>query len=278
MNGVGKDEQDRVRNLVDHAAEVTGAALAGAAGVGLGYALTGPSGAAAGAAFGGAAGSMAVQMLEDMAHGALDFTYRMLGRREKVRVGAIVVYCYEKFQENINEGRQPRQDGFFDDAPNERSADKEVFEGIMLAAQREPQEQKLRFFGNLVANIAFHSEIDRARANYLVALAENLSYRQLCLLRVFALNEARAVSLRTSDFRDELPLQDEDVVILQEIYSLYNQGLLYPGGKAVLGVINIVPANMFLQGVAATLHNLMELHRLENIDVLRLVALLQQKQ
>lgn len=237
--------------------------MAGAAGAIAGYAVTGPSGAAAGAAFGGAAGPMAVRMLGDMAHGALDFTYRMLGRREKVRVGAVVAYCYEKFQENINEGQQPRQDGFFDDTPNERSADKEVFEGIMLAAQREPQEKKLRFFGNLVANLAFHPEIGRAQANYLIALAESLSHRQLCLLRIFALNNAGVINLRSNDYRDASPLQNEDIVVLQEIYKLYARGLLYPGGKAVLGVLNIVPGNMYLQGAAATLHNLMDLRHIE---------------
>jgi hypothetical protein len=140
--------------------------------MGMGYALGGATGAA-GAPFSVAAGHTARIMLQDMAHSALDFTYRMLGQRERVRVGAVVVYSYEKFQENIKDGQPLRQDGFFVDAFGERPADKEIFEGIMIAAQRERQEKKLRFLGNLVANIAFHPEYDRAHANHLIKIARS---------------------------------------------------------------------------------------------------------
>jgi hypothetical protein len=112
MTSLERTEQSRVRDLVDAGTEVTGSAAASVAGVGIGYALGGPTGAAAGAAFRAVAGPTARIMLQDMAHGALDFTYRMLGQREKVRVGAVVVYCYDKFRDNIDNGMQPWQDGF----------------------------------------------------------------------------------------------------------------------------------------------------------------------
>jgi hypothetical protein len=47
---------------------------------------------------------------------------------------------------------------------------------VLLAAQREHEERKLRFMGNLIANLAFHPEIDRGYANYLIRLAEKLSF------------------------------------------------------------------------------------------------------
>lgn len=173
---------------------------------------------------------MANLMLRDMAHGALDFTYRMLGRREKVRVGAVVVYCYEKFQENINAGQQPRQDGFFDDAPNDRSADKEIFEGVMLVAQREPQEKKLQFLGNLVANLAFDQRIDKAHAQLLVKVAEDVSYRQLCILSLFAQRDLRGIRLRQGDYRIEKggggSFSVEMVGLLQEIHDLCQRQML----------------------------------------------------
>ena len=63
----GEDEQNRIRQLVNHGADVVGMGLANAAGAGVGYALGGPSGAVVGAAFGGATGLGASLMFKDMA-------------------------------------------------------------------------------------------------------------------------------------------------------------------------------------------------------------------
>jgi hypothetical protein len=76
MTSLERAEQSRVRDLINAGAEVTGSAAASVAGLGIGYTLSGPTGAVAGATFGAVAGPTARIMLQDMAHGALDFTYR----------------------------------------------------------------------------------------------------------------------------------------------------------------------------------------------------------
>lgn len=277
MTTPGTNEQDRVRGLVEAGAEVTGQALAGAAGAVAGYSLSGPSGAAAGAAIGGASGPITVRMLEDMAHSALDFTYRMLGRREKVRVGAVVVYCYEKFQENLNEGRQPRQDGFFDDAPNGRSADKEVFEAVMLAAQREPEEKKLRFMGNLVANIAFEPQYDRAHANYLVRVAEDMSYRQLCLLSLFGRKGQLDTAFSQASNQGETTARIELIGLMAEIHNLCERQMLTDpsGNTLVFHVSTITPLELVPANVGASLYRLMELDTIDRQELAPLTRLLQ---
>jgi hypothetical protein len=51
-----------------------------------------------------------------------------------------------------------------------------------MAAQREFEERKIIFLGNLVANIAFDDSITRPLANQLISI----SYRQMCIMSLFA--------------------------------------------------------------------------------------------
>jgi len=62
----------------------------------------------------------------------------------------------------------------------------ELLEGVLLAAQREYEERKVRCYGNLYANIAFEPAIDSVTANSLLREADDLSYMQIQLLALVA--------------------------------------------------------------------------------------------
>jgi hypothetical protein len=94
-----------------------------------------------------------------------------------------------KIKEKIEKGENIREDNFFSKDPSNRSSFEEITEGVLLSAQKEHEEKKVRFLGNLIANISFNSSINRADANLYVNLAEALSYRQYCLLALLALEE-----------------------------------------------------------------------------------------
>ena len=79
----------------------------------------------------------------------------------------------------------------------------EIAEGMLLAARNEYEEKKLPFFGNLLANIAFDPTIDREQANLLIKIGENVTFRQMCILSVFADHDRfdfGRISLRSSGF------------------------------------------------------------------------------
>src|SRR5919112_1268910 len=251
-----RDNDEQIRDLIETGTDITGGAVGAAAGLLIG----GPAGAIAG----GASGPAAARALRYLAS---EFTHRVLGQREEARVGAVLEFAAEKIQQNIEQGQQVRQDGFFEEELGERSPAEEVFEGVILAAQREPQEKKIRFYGNLVANIAFHSEIDREQGTCLISLGESFSYRQLCLLRLFAVNNK--FRLREKDHREGGLSGAKRIALVQEIYSLTGRGLLSAGSEAVLGVTDIIPGKMSVQGVAATLHSLMELQEISSQDLNR---------
>jgi hypothetical protein len=111
-------------------------------------------------------------------------------------------------QKKLADGLPLRQDNFFQETANDRATADEVVEGIVLAAQREYEERKLQFYGNLIANIAFHSEVNRTQANLFIRQAERMSYRQLCLWSLFVCMDELKI-IRTPRMYPEHPEFEE---------------------------------------------------------------------
>jgi hypothetical protein len=57
---------------------------------------------------------------------------------------------------------------------------------VLITAKRQHEERKVEFMGYLLANVAFHAEIDEHLANWLIRMIDELSWMQLCLLSVVA--------------------------------------------------------------------------------------------
>lgn len=262
----GRDE--KVRDLVQVSADAVG----GAAGAAMGFLLGGPAGAVAGAA-GGPVVARTVRGL------AVEFYERVLGERERFRVSMAINFATAKIRTNIESGEEPRQDDFFGDRADNRATAKEVFEGVVLAAQREAEEKKVRLYGNLLGNLAFAQDVDASQANFLVRLGEGLSYRQLCLLSLFAQNNLllggdNRLNLRAGDYRESGVAGMDMIVLLQETYDLYQRGIVNCGGAAMISVGDVDPSQMSPQGAAINLYNLMELGTVSPDDLNALIRLL----
>jgi len=262
----GREERDeqRLRSLLEAGTDIAG----GTAGALIGLGLGGPIGVVAEGAGGPALARTALYL-------ASEIKRRMLSKREEQRIGAAIIFAGEKIRENRESGQQVRQDDFFREQPDDRAAAEEIFESVLLAAQREPQEKKLRYYGTLVANIAFHPEISREQANLLTKLAENLSYQQLCLLAVFANNDRWGQSLRQDSYNDGGLSSDDEIAAVQEAYELYSQSLVNCGGDALIGLTHVIPSQMQTQGFGSTLYALMELWEINSYDLDRVIQLLQ---
>jgi hypothetical protein len=267
-DALSREQEEKVRDIVETGTDIAGATT----GTAVGFLIGGPLGAIAGAA----AGPAAARTLRGL---AVEFRERVLGHREEVRVGAVISFATAKIKEKLENGEQPRQDGFFTDAEDNRATAKEVFEGVVLAAQREAEEKKVRLYGNLLANLAFTQDVDRSQANFLITLGEDLSYQQLCLLSLFAQNNLllggnNRLNLRASDYRSENSVGMELIVLLQEIYDLYQRGIVSNGGDAMIAVADANPSQMLPVGAAANLYNLMELWTVSTDDLNPLIRLL----
>ena len=272
-DALNREEDEKVRDIVETGSEIAGAT----AGAAVGLLVGSLPGAVAGAAVGPAAARTRRGL-------AAEFRERVLGHREEVRVGATIAFASAKIREKLEAGEEPRRDDFFADEEQNRSTAKEVFEGVVLAAQREAEEKKVRLYGNLLANLAFEQDIDRSQANYLIRLGERLSYRQLSLLSLFAQNtlvhgDSNRFSLRSDDYRGERgneppPITWEQLALLQETYDLYQSGIVGNGGSAMISVLDANPSVMSAEGLAVNLYNLMELWLVDQADLDALIRLL----
>jgi hypothetical protein len=212
----------------------------------------------------------------------------VLDRAANGRAVTVLTLARERIWTEMKSGGAVlRSDGFLDDSVSGRSDAEEVLEQIVQAAQQEPEERKLPFMANLYASIAFRDDLDRGMATLFVRTAEQLSYRQLCLISVFMTRAAHA--LRGTDYvhvGDGVAWPAIDLAsplggVLEESYDLFTRGLL-DGTDGAMGLrldshpsqTYICPAKMMVQGTGVWLYTLMELGTLPRPDLDDLVALL----
>lgn len=224
----------------------------------------------------GGSASLLTRMLKGIGQ---DIKNRALSRREEVGVGATVTFAVQRIQENLNNDQSIRQDGFLNGELQERAAAEEILEGVLIASQREHEEKKLKFYGNLVANIAFHPEISKEQANLFIRLGTSISYYQMCLLNL-AVNKV-SFKLRGNDYmlKDNdgrnyfADLSLDETSTLQEIYDLFLKRLLdfeIDGvilGKPIGDLEYINPQTLELKPTGLQLYKLMELHEISKNDI-----------
>ena len=154
----------------------------------------------------------------------------------------------------------------------ERPQYEEIIEGFLLSVQGEHEEKKLPFIENLQANVFFDSKIDKDQINLMIKISKDISYRQLCILSIFAHTEK--FDLRERNYRKIETLGEKRIFLLQEIADLKAQGLLNCSGEACLGLSDVNPSKMRIQGTGAMLYNLMELWNIDKCDLDSIVVLL----
>jgi hypothetical protein len=256
--GTPEADEESGATLVGAGSEIAGS-VAGA-GVGL---IFGPPGAMTGAVVGPLVTRALKKVLGDLAG-------RRLSRRETARAGATAAYAAIEVAKLVQAGRTPRDDGFFDDSPDERSAAEEIADAVLMAAQRDAEEKKTQLLGTMLAHLAFDVRVDRTLAHLLVRLAETLTYRQLCLLALYNLDTRdRFDILDGVPLRQGAPPLDPALGLLEEIRQLHGLSMLqqrsleHAGTDIILGLTTINPGRQELVGLGGWLYELMALR--ENI-------------
>lgn len=258
-------ESERLRRLVDAGAGLVGRSAAGAASAAMSFLLAGPGGAAlAGAA--GASLSLALRRI------GVEITGRLLGPREEARVGYVLVQGAAEILERMEQGETLREDGFFDARRPERSDAEEVAECVLLKSQREPEEQKLPYMAHLLANLAFDSSIGVQMAHQITKAAEQLTYRQLCVLKLAAVKER--FGLRDTDYRGQESFSKQLYQVLYECVDLYNKSYINLGGEVAFGPTDVKPGSMVVQGLGVDISNLMRLRNIPVKDIAPIAAML----
>ncbi|WP_145181922.1 hypothetical protein [Pseudomonas sp. URMO17WK12:I11] len=237
-----------------------GASIAGSAvGAAVGALIT-PSGTMAGTAVGAVIGETCKIVLDDVAQ-------RFLSPKESQRVAGVAALAIEKIRDELL-WRERRGDAFFTELNEGPSPAEEVFEGVLLAAKNEHEQLKLSFIANFYANLVFEPYIDKAEANYLLAIAEGLTYRQFCLLQL--INCISSFKTRSEPWSRQNPMHPESHIISVEALALYQKSLVGRfSQQGEMGTANVyhpglvVPAASMITGVGIKLCSLLGLHAIE---------------
>lgn len=227
------------------------------------------------AAFSGAVGAAAAGMLRAIGQ---DFSERQLSAQEDLRVGKVLVIAAQEIHQRRKNSENFRDDGFFDKQPTGRSDAEEVAEGILLKCQREPQEKKIPYMGYLLASIAFDSNISVDMGHQLIKVAEQLTYRQFCILKLVVVKER--FGLRNQSYQSLNKFSKELYQVLQECHDLCLKGRLdykIPltfSGEIAISYMNMQPNDMTIQRVGEDLFKLMKLSAIPDEDIIPIARVL----
>lgn len=253
------DANDKLRRMIEE-----GSKIAGGAGVAaLGLLSSDPL---ITTALGGA-GSVVESVLRYVGH---EFVDRFLGPRERKRVGAVLAVIAQDIHEHRTRGEDFRTDGFFHAEPGGRRDADEVAESVLLKCQREPEEKKIPYMGHYYANVAFRPDISALMAHQLAKHAEQLTYRQFCLLNIATYRKPHH-RLRPKDYRGQGSFTVELMQVLYELLDLYNRGFVNFQGEVVFGPSDVKPGSMQSQGLGVHLAALLDVRLIPDDDLIPIV-------
>ena len=92
-------------------------------------------------------------------------------------------------------GEEFRKDGFFEETPTNRSNFEEVIESTLKQVMDTTEEPKVKFMASLTENIHFDEDLDMDTYRQILKDLDELTYRQLCIIRLAILNENREVNI-----------------------------------------------------------------------------------
>ncbi len=252
-------KNDGIWQLINSGIEIVSSGAGSGTGAVLGSVVGGP----VGALIGGAGGKVLEIVLSKVGQ---EISARQLGPREKVRVGAAFAIAAADIRQRIENGESVRTDDFFDEKQTGRSDAEEVAESVLLKVQREPEEKKIQYMGYLLSSIAFDPQISVHMAHQLVKAAEQLIYRQLCILKLCVVKDK--FGLRDEDYRNQGTFTKELYQVLYECLDLYHRGYINFGGEVAFGPTDVKSGSMTVQGIGADLFNLMKLSLIPDQDII----------
>jgi hypothetical protein len=250
-----EDLPEEPAEIVESAAAV-GGALAGSA-VTL---LAGPF-------VGSSAGELVGRALRRV---GVEIQRRRFGPQQERRVGEAFEGAVVRSREALEAGSQPRDDGFFEADEGGRSDAEELLEGVLLHAADAYEERKVKHLGALYSSLTFRSDVSPAYANYLLNLADRVTYRQLAWLALIRSDGGgRLAQLQVAKQEGDLPplAPGLGAEIDDLSSSLYLVGVAQPGGEVARAVDlwggsdfgNLDWGAVTLTPLGSTLYDLMKL-------------------
>ncbi|MYC74274.1 hypothetical protein F4X10_00675 [Candidatus Poribacteria bacterium] len=113
------------------------------------------------------------------------FITPLMSERQSARLFQWGKQAAEGIAQRLANGEKYREDGFFEKTPTDRSKIDEVVESTLKKVMETTEEPKIKFMANLTENVHFDSDFDIDTYHRLLNYLEELTYRQLCLVKLF---------------------------------------------------------------------------------------------
>jgi hypothetical protein len=236
----------------------TGSEMVGSiTGAFIGTAIAGPIGTIVGASL-PALISKSLNKISD------DVLNRNISKREEQKIGVGYHYAIRRIEKNINAGKEIRKDGFISN-DSILSDSSTILEGVTLKLQREWELKKLQFYGNFLGNISFTEDIDFNYATVLLKFAETLSYRQICLIKVFVKKGTPQINLAhiANEYRRRLTIDSFNYPLYSDLADMDRMSILQRLPPISLGD---AIGNCVLSEMGLKLYHLMNLEEIEEDD------------
>lgn len=206
-------------------------------------------------------------------------------QRQSKRITDVTEFALNEIRRRLEHGEKLRTDGFFDKTID-RSYAEEVFEEVLLKARDEPQEKKIPYIGSLFENGCFDSSIDSGTLHFLCKESENLTYRQLCIIKIANEMRERRYPLRSESFHRFITIRDsrrnttpEQFSTLVECIVLRDKGYLMFSFSKTPGIElevlrYIIPNTMESLPTGTMMYEYMNLKSIPEVDVLPVIKAL----
>ena len=113
----------------------------------------------------------------------------LTSRSESKRLYQWAKQAAEGMAQRVKDGEAFRKDGFFEETPTNRSNFEEVVESTLKMVMDTTEEPKIKFMANLTENVHFDEDLDMDTYRQILKDLDELTYRQLCIIRLVILYE-----------------------------------------------------------------------------------------
>jgi hypothetical protein len=208
-------------------------------------------------------------------HVGAEIEKRLLAPRQEKRIAEAYDYLSKGVEAHLESGDALRDD--FYGSTEDGGMAGELLEGVLLTAADAWEQRKVPYIGRLFAEMSFEPSVNVADANYLLRLADQLTYRQLQLQaflhRVDSLDTAEMVGFimddatphRLNKATDALQAEMEDLCSLGLVGVKRKDGTMgapYPTWDGIADAGTLKRASLtdiHLTPLGETLHRLMGL-------------------
>lgn len=195
-----------------------------------------------------------------------DIISRSLSIKEQSRIGKAFYFALKKINDNATNSKPFRDDDFSKYSSESLSEASEFLEAVLIDAQKEYQEKKIKFLGNLYANSLFKKEFDKHWLFYFLKLSESLSFRQLCYIAVLKDKPMYGLDRKVDIQKDSYAIMRAD-----QRYELYQ--MILPNiikGPTEFNANIAFPIEWYnIDWVGEQLFELMNLNEIEQEDIHR---------